>query len=91
VRTEKFNELNKNIFRTIDDVIKEHLKKLSYDKTLFGQVTEMNGNKIDVKFNCEIYKCRIKDGVTVVVGDVVIVKQIDYPDCKYYVDGKLKR
>jgi translation initiation factor IF-1 len=87
---DKFNELNNNIFRTIDDVIKEYLRKLSYDKTLFGQVTEIIDNKVNVKFNNEIYKCRIKQGITILVGDVVIVKQIDYPDCKYYVDGKLK-
>jgi len=92
VRLDKFNELNKNIFRAIDDVIKEHLRKLSFDKTLtpFGEVTEIVGNKVNVKINGEIYSCRIKDGITILVGDMVIVKQIDFANCKHYVDGKLK-
>lgn len=90
MRTEELNKLNKNIFRAIDDIIKEYLRKLNYDKTLFGEVTDIIDNKVDVKFNGEIHSCRIKDGVTVLVGDIVIVKQIDRVNCKYYVDGKLK-
>lgn len=92
MRTEKLNKLNNNIFRTIDYIIKDYLRKLSYDKTLtlFGEVTEIVGNKVNVKINGEIYSCRIKDEATVVVGDMVIVKQIDFASCKYYVDGKLK-
>lgn len=77
-----------NFVREYIDNISEHLK---YDKTTMGKVISVATTTAVVESAGENMTCRIKDGVTIAVGDVVIVKIPNNNGNKKYIDGKLKK
>lgn len=71
------------------DTISDRLK---YDKTETGVVKSISpANKPTVTINGRDQLCRIRDGLTVATGDVVIVKVPNNDYTKRYIDGKLKK
>jgi hypothetical protein len=67
--------------------------RLKYDRTEFGKVVSgiSDSKEYKVEINDKVVTCRIKNGVTVTSGDVVIVK-VPNNNPKYrYIDGKLAK
>lgn len=62
-----------------------------YDKTVFGIVDTINETTATVSANGSTMQCAIKDGISINVGDVVIVKIPNNNASRKYIDGKLKK
>ena len=63
--------------------------KLKYDKTIMGKVVSINGGNAVVEVNGSNQTCRVKAGIDVVAGDVVLVKIPNNNKNHKYIDGKL--
>lgn len=85
------NEIHKSILDAIDKRVKIFIRWAKFDRTLYGKVYSINGGNIGVLINDEIKDCRVKDGIDVIIDDVVIVKVPNNDENFMYVDGKLKR
>lgn len=83
-------EIQESVFKAIDNRIAKCIENIRIEKTLFGKVTNITGNKANVLIDGETYTCRVKDGISITVGDVVIIKKIGSSYCDKYIDGKLK-
>ncbi len=63
--------------------------KLKYDKTIMGKVISIDSDKAVVEINGNNQTCRIKAGISIIVGDVVLVKVPNNNKNHKYIDGKL--
>ena len=64
---------------------------LKYDRTAMAKVISVDTSTAVVEFNDKQHTCRIKDGITIAVSDVVIVKIPNNSKDHKYIDGKLKK
>lgn len=78
------------ILNAIDNRFKIWEKKLKYDQTYYGKIRNITDTKCVVSINGVDYSARIKEGVSIIVNDVVIVKIPNGNFSFMYVDGKLK-
>lgn len=77
-----------NFVRTYLD---SYIDTLKYDRTLMGKVISIADSVVVVELNGEHVTCRIKDGLSLSVGDIVIIKLPNNNKDKKYIDGKLKK
>lgn len=70
----------------IDVVIKERMK---FDKTYYGKVINVNKNRCTVNINGSEYICKIRSGLELAIGDVVVIKSPNNNFSFLYVDAKL--
>ena len=64
---------------------------LRYDKTMMAKVVSIGTVTAVVESGGTEFVCRIKDGIEVTAGDVVIVKIPNNNKDHKYIDGKLKK
>ncbi len=74
---------------TIILISQELLKSSHTEKTDMGTIISITGNKAIVKIYGENYTCGIKDGITISVGDICLVRSIQDEYSYKYIDGKL--
>lgn len=79
------DEIIKTI-QTYVDGIKDGLK---YDRTLMGKIISITDGNAVVEVSGDNVSCRIKAGIEISVGDVVLVKIPNNNKNLKYIDGKL--
>jgi len=79
------DEIIKYVQTTIDGI----KDKLKYDRTLMGKVKTLRASNADVEINGNTVTCRLKAGISIAVGDVVIIKVPNNNGNLKYIDGKL--
>lgn len=67
------NQLQEEIYKTVDIIIQNRLKDLKYDVSKKGKVVHVDGDICIVKIDGEEYECKIKRGIYVAKNDVVEV------------------
>lgn len=60
-----------------------------YDRTTMAKVISVGTATSVVEFNGQQHTCRMKDGISIAVGDIVIVKIPNNNKDHKYIDGKL--
>lgn len=80
-----------NIIYFVKEYLNTQKNLFEYDKTVFGKVVSINGTSVTIETNGSRMECGIKDGITIAVGDIVIVKIPNNNASRKYVDGKLKK
>lgn len=80
-----------NIIYFVREYLNTQKNLFEYDKTIFAKVKSINGSTAVVNANNADMTCGIKDGITIAVGDVVIVKVPNNNNSRKYIDGKLKK
>lgn len=73
----EYLEANKDLFK--------------YDRTIMAKVVSVGDTTAVVEVSGKETTCRIKDGVSCAVGDIVIVKVPNNNKDHKYIDGKLKK
>lgn len=81
--------LEDTLLKAIDNRIKLKIDELKFDKTYYGRVVNIDTKTCVVEINQSNYNCRIRDGLTLLAGDVVLVKSPNNNFSFLYVDGKL--
>ena len=77
------------IISFVRDYLDNSSDKFKYDRTIMAKVVSIGTTTAVVEAAGEEITCRIKDGITIAVGDVVIVKIPNNNGNKKYIDGKL--
>lgn len=77
------------IIKTIQTYVDGIVDKLKYDKTIMGKVVSINGDNAVVELTGDSQTCRIKAGIDISTGDVVLVKIPNNNKNLKYIDGKL--
>lgn len=77
------------IIKTIQTYVDGIVDKLKYDKTIMGKVVSINGGNAVVEITGDSQSCRIKAGIDISAGDVVLVKIPNNNKNLKYIDGKL--
>lgn len=85
------NEVQRSVIEAIDKRIGLLTRRLRFDYTLYGRVDSIDGSLINTTVDGVNRALRIKHGVDVEVGDVVIIKVPNSDMSFAYIDGKLKR
>lgn len=70
------NELQQEIYKTIDILTNEKLKQLGFDRTKRGKVILPGDDSCIVEIDGEEYTCKVKKGIRVARNDVV---QVEFP------------
>lgn len=83
------NREQEELLQAVDILIKKRLETLGYDYTKTGVVKSISDNTCIVEIDGSESKCKIKNGISISVGDVVIVKIINNNYSNKIVDGKL--
>lgn len=66
--------------------------RFKYDRTEIGKVdSKIDSKEYKVVVDDKVVSCRIKEGVSVALGDVVIVKVPNNNSKHRYIDGKLAK
>lgn len=65
--------------------------KLKYDRTELGKIISIDKKEVVVSVNEQEVICRVKDGISISVGDIVIIKVPNNNANKKYIDGKLAK
>lgn len=68
------NEFQREIYKTIDILVENKLKQLSFDKSKRGKVILAGDENCKVVIDGENYTCKVKKGMTVAKNDIVLVK-----------------
>lgn len=79
------------IIKTIQTYVDGVKDKLKYDRTIIGKIISIdtdNGVAV-VEVNEDDLTCRIKAGIDISVGEVVLVKVPNNNKNMKYIDGKL--
>ena len=84
------NQLHKEILTAIDERIKIFFKDLDFDKTYYAKVISITDGYLAIlNVNGATVEARIKEGLNIEVGDVVLAKSPNNNFSYLYVDGKL--
>ncbi len=67
------NQLQEEIYKTVDIIVQNRLKDLKFDKTKKGRVISVDNENCMVLIDGEEYNCKIKKGLCVVINDIVLV------------------
>ncbi|MGJ0846651.1 hypothetical protein ACR77J_08180 [Tissierella praeacuta] len=82
------NEFQQEIYKTIDMLTEEKLKRLGFDKTKQGKVTSVSDDSVSciVRIDGEEFTCKLRRGIYVEPNDIVFVKFPQNSDIDRYVD-----
>lgn len=81
--------IEEQIVLFVEEYFKKNKDLLKYDRTIMGKVTTINSSTATIESGGQKFTCRIKHGITIAVGDVVIVKIPNNNKDYKYIDGKL--
>lgn len=66
--------------------------RFKYDRTEIGKInSKIDSKEYKVSIDDKVVNCRIKEGISVAVGDIVIVKVPNNNGKHRYIDGKLAK
>ena len=85
----KINEIQESLMEAIDILTKEERKKLKFDYTKRGIVKSISGTDSVVEIDGEDCKCKIRNGISVAINDLVLVKIPNNNFSEKYIDAKL--
>lgn len=77
------------IIKFVQEYLNNNKDLFKYDRTAMAKVISINTSTAIVEFSGQQHTCRIKDGITFAVGDIVIVKIPNNNKDHKYIDGKL--
>lgn len=83
--------VQEQIIGFVRDYVDNISDKFKYDKTIMGKVVSVGTTTAVCEVSGEEVTCRIKDGITIAVNDIVIIKVPNNNGNKKYIDGKLKK
>ena len=83
------NEFHREIYKTIDILMNQKLKTLKFDTTQRGKVKSLSGAKALVEIDGFEYSCKLRRGIFIAPGDVVLVNFPQNRSFDRYVDAVL--
>lgn len=83
--------VSEQIVSFVRGYLDNYIDTLKYDRTLMGKIVSIADSTAVVELNGEQVTCRIKDGLSLAVGDVIIIRLPNNNKDKKYIDGKLKK
>lgn len=86
-----YNKIQESILSTIDYLLSNKLKSVKFDFTERGKVVSISSDKTscDVEINGHVFTCKIRNGISISVNDVVLVKVLNNNYSDKIVDGKI--
>ncbi len=83
------NQLQEEIYKTVDIIVQNRLKDLKSDRTKKGKVISVDSKECIVQIDGEEYDCKIRRGLNIKMDDIVFVKFPQNNDSFKYVDSIL--
>lgn len=81
--------VQEEIIKAIHAYVDGIADKLKYDKTIMAKVISIDGKTAIVEYSENQISCRIKAGIDISVGDIVLIKIPNNNKNLKYIDGKL--
>ena len=63
-----------DLLQLISKKINDEILKAQFDKTYYALVKSVSSTSATITMNENTYTCRIKDGISIAIGDKVLVK-----------------
>lgn len=81
------NDFQREIYKTIDILVEQKMKGLEFDKTKKGKVISVMPSSCVVVLGGEPFTCKLRQGLDVSVGEVVLVSLPQNKDYDRYVES----